>query len=47
MYDDEKVYKLTATGPNPPIDDPDEAEPLEDDHYPDDDDYEEISDDEL
>ncbi len=36
----------TATDPNPPVDD-DEAEPLEDDHYPDDDDYEEISDDEL
>lgn len=36
----------TATDPNLPIND-DEAEPLEDDHYPDDDDYEEISDDEL
>lgn len=47
MYDDEKAYKLTATDPNPPVDDPDEAEPLEDDHYPDDDEYEEISEDEL
>ncbi len=47
MYDvDEKARKLALTATEP-IDDPDEAEPLEDDHYPDDDDYEEISDDEL
>ncbi len=36
----------TANDPNPPVGD-DEAEPLEDDHYPDDDDYEDIPDDEL
>lgn len=35
-----------ATDPNLPIDN-DEAKPLEDDHYPDDDDYEDVSDDEL
>ncbi len=35
------LWLRAATDPDV-YDDPDEAEPLEDDHYPDDDEYEEV-----